>query len=133
MGLEKMEDLLYAYARQEVLGTIEPLIDALDEAKDAIVISHKVRNKDDSERRWQTIRGMYQVNRDEWNVQFERQQGCCAICGRSQKDLGYCLQVDHNHHTGNFRGLLCRNCNIGLGQFHDSPELIEKALRYLSI
>ena len=50
----------------------------------------------------------------------------CDICGRRRK-----LEVDHNHKSGEIRGMLCRRCNGGLGQFLDDSELLRAALRYL--
>lgn len=50
----------------------------------------------------------------------------CEICG-SQSRVG----VDHNHETGVIRGLLCRDCNLGLGKLGDSAERIAKALEYM--
>ena len=50
----------------------------------------------------------------------------CVICG----DTGP-LVVDHDHKTGQIRGLLCNHCNRGLGHFRDSPELLEFARMYL--
>jgi hypothetical protein len=62
----------------------------------------------------------------------EAQDGKCAICGVHE---AYAprkrLAVDHDHRTGAIRGLLCGNCNVGLGQFKDSPELLAAAIRYL--
>lgn len=51
----------------------------------------------------------------------------CAICGNTPKRL----RIDHDHDTGKYRGLLCDNCNIGLGHFKDSPDRLRKAILYL--
>lgn len=67
----------------------------------------------------------------------ESGQGLCAICYRHEDVTDYrtgeprALNRDHCHSTGSFRGLLCTGCNRGLGYFRDSPELLERAARYL--
>jgi hypothetical protein len=53
----------------------------------------------------------------------------CLICDVSAGLRKF--DVDHDHLTGRIRGLLCRNCNIGLGQFRDDPALLLKAAEYL--
>lgn len=50
----------------------------------------------------------------------------CTICGKTGK-----LNVDHDHKREIFRGLLCDNCNFGLGHFKDDPQLLEFARIYL--
>ena len=68
---------------------------------------------------------------DEYNAMFEKQNGCCAICGKHQDTFKKRLAVDHNHSTGQIRGLCCSDCNLGLGKFKDSKELLLNALTYL--
>ena len=50
----------------------------------------------------------------------------CVICGSVEK-----LVVDHDHKTGEIRGMLCNHCNRGLGHFRDDPMLLEFAAQYL--
>jgi len=66
----------------------------------------------------------------EYDRLFVEQKGRCAICKRTQEDLR--LAVDHSHQTGNRRGLLCRMCNLGLGNFRDNPSALRSAIRYLA-
>lgn len=72
------------------------------------------------------------------------QNSKCAICGCClvDKGLGHeshrngsptTPQLDHDHETGQIRGVLCGRCNSGLGGFKDSPNLLLKAIRYLQI
>lgn len=55
------------------------------------------------------------------------QGGRCACCGDVAK-----LVVDHDHSTGDFRGLICNHCNMGLGQFKDSVARLQSAVEYLN-
>ena len=50
----------------------------------------------------------------------------CVICGSDEP-----LAVDHNHQTGEVRGMLCNHCNRGIGHFRDDPLLLEFASQYL--
>ena len=75
-----------------------------------------------------TIIRSAEKNRD---ALYEKQNGCCAICGKSEKDNGQRLAIDHDHHTHQVRSLLCRNCNTGLGAFKDNETLMSKAIEYL--
>jgi hypothetical protein len=60
---------------------------------------------------------------------YQKQKECCAICNKhiSLSDSA----IDHNHSTGEFRGVLCKKCNRGLGLFEDSPTILKNALEYL--
>jgi hypothetical protein len=62
---------------------------------------------------------------------LEAQGVGCAICGR-QARAGSSLHVDHDHETGEVRGLLCFSCNASIGKMADDPERLVRAADYLS-
>ncbi len=62
---------------------------------------------------------------------LNKQKRKCAICGKHQRKQRANFAVDHNHITGQIRGLLCSSCNLGIGNLQDSPILLKKAVRYL--
>ena len=68
----------------------------------------------------------YQLTIEEYNSMLEEQKHLCYIC-KDKKEL----VVDHNHITGDVRGLLCNSCNIGIGMLKDSPEIIKAAYQYV--
>ena len=67
--------------------------------------------------RWIKIQHEYNITKQQWEAMFNMQQGCCWICGKHQSELSTTLCVDHNHKTGQVRGLLCGNCNTKLGWY----------------
>lgn len=58
--------------------------------------------------------------------------GHCDICGTREPGGSGGWHVDHNHATGRLRGVLCANCNRGLGYFKDNPDMLDAAVRYLA-
>ena len=63
---------------------------------------------------------------------YVKQHGRCAICGCKLNSSRYTrFAGDHDHKTGELRGLLCTNCNTALGLFKDSIERLDSAKRYL--
>lgn len=56
--------------------------------------------------------------------------GCCDCCGsKTPKGNGWC--VDHNHDTGQVRGILCNPCNLAIGLLNDNLDGVMNAVRYL--
>lgn len=84
----------------------------------------------DPQKRDQQYRKKYGITVAEYEEMFAAQQGCCMICNRPDVG-GKRLNVDHDHDTGQARGLLCRACNRGIGMFGDDPELVMAAADYL--
>lgn len=76
------------------------------------------------------LRKKYNLTLDEFEDRAALVDYKCEICG-SEEQTHKNLVVDHNHNTGEVRGLLCSSCNQGLGHFKDSPYVLKKALDYL--
>ena len=57
----------------------------------------------------------------------------CACCGKTHDRTGKPLQIvlDHDHETGEFRGYVCKFCNLGIGHLGDNMEGLQTAMKYL--
>lgn len=78
----------------------------------------------------------YGITNERFEFLLKSQDYKCAICGIHQNDLSRkILHIDHNHKYDfkHLRGLLCPNCNKGLGCFQDSIKFLQKAIDYLKI
>lgn len=109
-GLHKDEPELKAYKRKWYLDNIV-------ERRD------KAREKN------------YGISGEQYRKLLSEQNGVCKICLKAEvmknkHGKTFSLAVDHNHETGKVRGLLCMNCNQGIGKFQDSSVLLQRALDY---
>lgn len=86
--------------------------------------------KRDSERERHLVK-KYGVTFVRYTELLIEQGGCCAICHRPEP-ADRMLDVDHDHETGDVRGLLCTSCNRVLCHASDSPERLRAAADYLS-
>lgn len=81
------------------------------------------------------LRRTFGITLDEYRKILEKQKGVCAICGKPEtstfKGKLRHLSVDHNHETGQVRGLLCNDCNAAIGFFKDDIEILANAIKYL--
>ena len=74
----------------------------------------------------------YGISSEDFDKLLTEQNHCCAICGTSEPGGRYdTFNVDHCHETGKVRGLLCKSCNIALGEFKDDIDMLKKAVVYL--
>lgn len=114
------------------------------------VCDGKARQKwtrNNPERSYRSVRSKqlkykYGITLDQYEELLKSQDECCAICGlhytenkvisHGKKHVTHNLSVDHNHKTGDVRGLLCNQCNCGLGLLGDTEKSIEKVLVYLN-
>lgn len=71
------------------------------------------------------------ITLEEYHNIMEKQNHRCAICGEPPEVDQRLFSVDHDHETGKVRGLLCRGCNVGIGNLKDDPEILMKAILYI--
>jgi hypothetical protein len=75
-------------------------------------------------------RRTFGISADDFDALLEAQGGVCAICACApEREASF--HLDHDHVTGDIRGVLCLSCNQGVGQFQDDPELLERAAAYV--
>ena len=92
----------------------------------------KKKRHPDYHRSWK-YKTKYGITLDDYDKMLLAQQGQCAICKTNEPGgPGERFSVDHNHDTSEVRGLLCCNCNRGIGYLKDSPDIVAAALLYLS-
>lgn len=77
----------------------------------------------------------YGITEDDYNLLLERQNWSCGVCGRHQRLFKQRLAVDHDHKTGEVRGLLCTYCNRRIISRHRrelGASLLQAAFEYLT-
>jgi hypothetical protein len=85
-------------------------------------------------KRGNNLRYKYRITEEQYDLLLSEQGGACAICqstnpgGRHRTHF----MVDHDHGTGQVRGLLCQKCNAGLGALGDDIDGLMRAVAYLS-
>lgn len=73
----------------------------------------------------------YSMTAEQYQNILVSQNYSCAICKVDSNPSGKSFSVDHDHKTGQIRGLLCNACNLGIGHLKDSIEVLEQAVLYL--
>jgi hypothetical protein len=82
-----------------------------------------------------SLREDFDLTLEQYEEMHEKQDGKCAICKNPETQLRggkvKKLAVDHNHSTGKIRGLLCSDCNMGIGKLKDDYKILRQAADYL--
>lgn len=92
--------------------------------KNNLVVSERMK----ATSRKTALRNLYGITETNFDEMYINQNGCCAICKKQTKKK---LNIDHCHKTKKVRGLLCWNCNMGIGYFKDDINLLNNAIKYL--
>ncbi|MBS0167551.1 MAG: endonuclease VII domain-containing protein [Nitrospira sp.] len=94
--------------------------------------SSRKRHKEHPEgRQHHHLKNRYRIGLATYNGMLDAQGHVCAICAAPDMVNGKRLAVDHDHKTGQVRGLLCTRCNIALGHFGDDVEKLRRAAEFL--
>lgn len=98
--------------------------------------SHPERRKLQARRSY--LSKKFGISMEQYDKMLKEQNNKCKICGKifekmnSKKEyIRYDNCIDHCHKTGNVRGMLCLNCNLGLGNFMDNTKALKNAIKYL--
>ena len=97
----------------------------------------KYRNSRPNFHRVHNLKQRYGLSPDEYQSILANQNFTCAIC---EVEISHALEytakrsvvVDHNHETGEVRGILCSKCNLVLGHARESTDILYRAIVYLS-
>lgn len=87
------------------------------------------------------LKRKYGITFEDYEAMYEKQKGCCSICGGTTPNRNWKIRktqymklfVDHDHKTGKVRGLLCNTCNVGIAALKESVDILQSAIRYLSM
>ena len=80
-----------------------------------------------------TMLSEYGLSIAAYDILLAKQNNKCAICPIHISESARRFAVDHDHVTGDVRGLLCFRCNAGIGKFNDDPAMLKLAVAYLEV
>jgi hypothetical protein len=82
------------------------------------------------------LKRAYGITLEQYEKLLSKQDGKCAICSIDNngkyRNKPRAFAVDHCHTTGKIRGLLCSDCNTGIGLLKDNVNYLELAIKYLN-
>jgi len=97
----------------------------------------KYREENKDKRKNGMLKFKFNLTLDEYNIMLKNQDGICKICSmpetarKNNSDEVRMLSVDHDHNTGQIRGLLCNKCNRALGHYEATKPRAQDFEKYL--
>jgi hypothetical protein len=91
-------------------------------------INAKRRGAYQKENRKYHLKSTYGITPEQYDDLSVQQGGVCAVCKEPSEKK---LYVDHDHVSGDVRGLLCHKCNVAIGLLFDDPTRLERAAKYI--
>jgi len=82
------------------------------------------------QQKYNHLKRNYNITKEEYLELLKNQNNKCAICNKILDNSLY-THLDHCHKSNIIRGILCNNCNHGLGKFKDSIQILKSAIKYL--
>lgn len=96
------------------------------------VINKKYTTKEPEYYSDRCIKRRYGINYQDYLNILKNQGDCCAICKLPKEQYHKNFAIDHCHNSGDVRGILCNNCNVGIACFNDNPNILLKAIDYIA-
>ena len=87
-------------------------------------------NRRGIKQRQYSLKHMFNLTLDQYNEMLRKVKNQCEICETKFDNLKFRPCVDHDHQTNKIRGILCNNCNAGLGFFAESHDILQRANAY---
>ena len=128
MTLTSKQEYMKVYNREHYLKNKDNKKEYILKNKDKIKEYGKqwyYKNKDRAKAT--KLKRTYNLTLDQYNKMLSDQNGCCKICPTELTKP----HVDHCHKTDKVRGLLCSNCNTGLGLLKEDTRILNKMIKYI--
>ena len=122
----KNKKKLYKYVRKDKkLFSYPPVYKNILEYRKSDIYKKSKKYKESKFKTY--LKRKYRISPEEYSELLQQRNGVCDICKMLQKKL----VIDHNHITGMVRGVLCHNCNKGIGFLKDNTTILNNAIKYL--
>lgn len=136
MDKKEKDKLYYAANREARLKSIsryrEDNLDNIRE-KDRIRGEHRRQSESyQSKKRIARLASLYDISKEHAKDLYERSHGMCEVCGDiwDSSKHKHSFSVDHNHFTGEVRGILCHHCNTALGHLKENTNIMLSLIEY---